>query len=200
MALESGASGTRPSGLVGGGACGCGTRDEVVHRKFYLCADLNKAANNVRKAEHDELACSGRQTFKGSNYFWVRNFPVLCLQTAHLNLRIRQAWQLKRTLRGVWQYCYEGSARKFFGDWLAQVTRSGLTPMKKVAAMFVRHLPVCSTTSNISSPMPPPRASTLRPRAISPTPVASPALKTSARGSSSSSANSTSPKLEPNQS
>jgi transposase len=31
--------------------------------------------------------------------------------------------------------------RKFFGDWLAQVTRSGLAPMKKVAETFVRHLP-----------------------------------------------------------
>ncbi len=33
---------------------------------------------------------------------------------------------------------YEGVAWKFFG---AQVTRSGLTPVRKVAAMFVRHLP-----------------------------------------------------------
>ncbi len=37
--------------------------------------------------------------------------------------------------------CCEGAARKFFGDWLAQVTRSGPTAMKKVAEMSVRHLP-----------------------------------------------------------
>ena len=76
----------------------------------------------------------------------MRNFHDLRLQPSfrplyRLNLRTSRAWRLKETFGGFWQYCYEGSARKFFGDWLAQATRSGLTPMKKVAAMFVRRLP-----------------------------------------------------------
>jgi transposase len=35
----------------------------------------------------------------------------------------------------------EGAARKFSGDWLAQVARCGLSPIRKVAEMFARHLP-----------------------------------------------------------
>jgi len=62
-------------------------------------------------------------------------------QLYHLNLHTSRVWWLKETFGGFRQYCYAGTARKFFGDWLAQVTHSGLTPMKKVAAMFVRHLP-----------------------------------------------------------
>ena len=119
---------------------------DIVHDKFHLCAYLNKAVDTVRKAEHRQLARSGRQTLKGSKYLWLRNFPDLRLQPSfrqlyRLNLRTSRAWRLKETFGGFWQYCYEGSARKFFGDWLAQVCRSGLTPMKKVAEMFVRHLP-----------------------------------------------------------
>jgi transposase len=119
---------------------------DIVHDKFHLCAYLNKAVDTVRKVEHRQLAREGRQTLKGSKYLWLRNFPDLRLQPSfrqlyRLNLRTSRAWRLKETFGGFWQYCYEGSARKFFDDWLAQVTRSGLTPMKKVAAMFVRHLP-----------------------------------------------------------
>jgi len=119
---------------------------DIVHDKFHLCAYLNKAVDTVRKAEHRQLARSGRQTLKGSKYLWLRNFPDLRLQPSfrqlyRLNLRTSRAWRLKETFGSFWHYCYEGSARKFFGDWLAQVTRSGLTPMKKVAAMFVRHMP-----------------------------------------------------------
>jgi transposase len=100
----------------------------------------------VRKAEHRQLAREGRRTLKGIKYLWLRNFPDLRLQPSfrqlyRLNLRTSRAWRLNETFGGFWQYCYEGSARKFFGDWLAQVTRSGLTPMKKVTVMFVRHLP-----------------------------------------------------------
>jgi transposase len=119
---------------------------DIVHDKFRLGAYLNKAVDTVRKAEHRQLARLGRQTLKGSKYLWLRNFPDLRSQLSfrqlyRLNLRTSRAWRLKETFRGFWQYCYEGAERKFFGDWLAQVTRSGLTPMKKVAAMLVRHLP-----------------------------------------------------------
>jgi transposase len=100
----------------------------------------------VRKAKHRQLARAGRQTLKGSKYFWLRNFPDLRSQTSfrqlyRLNLRTSGAWRLKETFADFWQYCYEGAARKFFGDWLALVTRSGLTPMRKVAEMFARNLP-----------------------------------------------------------
>jgi transposase len=113
-------------------------KTDIVHDKFHLCAYLNKAVDTVRKAEHRRLASSGRQNLKGSKYLWLRNFPDLRLQPSfrqlyRLNLRTSRAWRLKETSGGFWQYCYEGSARKFFADWLAQITRSGLTPMKKVA-------------------------------------------------------------------
>jgi transposase len=119
---------------------------DIVHDKFHLCAYLNKAVDTVRKDEHRQLARAGQQTLKGSKYCWLRNFPDLRAQPSfrqlyRLNLRTSKAWRLKETFAGFWQYRYAGAARKFFRDWLAQVTRSGLAPMKKAAEMFVRHLP-----------------------------------------------------------
>ena len=119
---------------------------DIVHDKFHLCAYLNKAVDTVRKDEHRQLARSGQQTLKGSKYCWLRNFPDLRAQPSfrqlyRLNLRTSKAWRLKETFGGFWQYRYAGAAQKFFRDWLAQVTRSGLAPMKKVAEMFARHLP-----------------------------------------------------------
>lgn len=119
---------------------------DIVHDKFHLCAYLNKAVDTVRKAEHRQLARSGRQTLKGIKYLWLRNFPDLrsqpfFRQLYRSNLRTSRAWRLKATFGGFWQYCYEGAARKFFGYWFVQVNCSGLTPMKKVAEMFVSYLP-----------------------------------------------------------
>lgn len=50
---------------------------DIVHEKFHLSFYLNKAVDIVRKAEHRELASSGRQTLEGSKYLWLRNFPDL---------------------------------------------------------------------------------------------------------------------------
>jgi transposase len=118
---------------------------DIVHDKFHFCAYLNKAVDVVRKVEHRQLARSSRPTPKGSKYLWLRNFPYLRLQPFfrqlyRLNLRTSRAWRLKETFAGFWQYCYERAVRKLFCEWLAQVTRSGLAPMKKVAAMFACHL------------------------------------------------------------
>lgn len=50
----------------------------IVHEKVHLSTYLNKAVNIVRKAEHRELASSGRQTLESTKYLWLRNFPDPC--------------------------------------------------------------------------------------------------------------------------
>ena len=44
---------------------------DIVHDKFQLCAYRNKAVDTAHKAEHPQLASSGRQTPKGSKYLWL---------------------------------------------------------------------------------------------------------------------------------
>jgi hypothetical protein len=83
---------------------------------------------------------------RAGNTAGCATFPTCGAQPAfrqlyRLNLRTRKAWRPKEAFGESWQYRYAGAAQKFFRDWLAQVTRSGPAPMKKVAEMFARHLP-----------------------------------------------------------
>jgi transposase len=59
---------------------------DIVRDKFLVRAYFNKAVDTVRKAEHRQLASSGRQTRKGIKYLWLRNFPDLRLEPSFRHL------------------------------------------------------------------------------------------------------------------
>jgi transposase len=55
---------------------------DIVHDKFHISAYLNKAVDDVRKAEHRALMKEGDDTLKNSKLDWLRNFPDLrCVST-----------------------------------------------------------------------------------------------------------------------
>ncbi len=119
---------------------------DIVYDKFHVSAYLNKAVDAVRKEEHRELTQRGDDTLKRTKYQWLRNFPDLREQTSfqelyRMNLRTSQAWRLKETFAGFWNYSYEGAAKRFFRQWCQAVKRSRLAPLNKVAEMLQRHLP-----------------------------------------------------------
>jgi transposase len=114
---------------------------DIVYDKFHISSYLNKAVDDVRKAEHRELMAKGDGTLKGSKYLWLRNFPDLRCEPSFrdlyaANLKTSRAWRLKESFAGFWDYRYNGPAEKFFRDWHKKVKRSGLEPMKKVAEML----------------------------------------------------------------
>ncbi len=114
---------------------------DIVHDKFHISAYLNKAGDEVRKAEHRTLMKEGDETLKNSKFDWLRNFPDLrcepSLQSLYqANLKTSKAWRLKEICSNFWDYSYQGAAVKFFQDWCKQVKRSKLEPMKKVAKML----------------------------------------------------------------
>ncbi len=114
---------------------------DIVHDKFHISAYLNKAVDDVRKAEHRALMKEGDETLKNSKFDWLHNFPDLRSERTfqslyNANLETSKAWRLKESFAGFWDYIYEGSAVKFFKDWCKQVNRSHLEPMKKVSQML----------------------------------------------------------------
>ena len=114
---------------------------DIVHDKFHISSYLNKAVDDVRKEEHRELLQRGDDTLKGTKYQWLRNFPDLRREPSfrelyEANLKTSRAWRFKESFGGFWDYHYTGPALKFLKDWLAQVNRSRLEPMKKVARML----------------------------------------------------------------
>ena len=118
---------------------------DIVYDKFHISWYLNKAVDEVRKAEHRELMAKGRDTLKGTKYLWLRNFPDLRCEPSFrqlyaARLKTSRAWRLKESFEGFWDYRYKGPAEKFFRDWHAKVRRSRLEPMKKVAEMLANRL------------------------------------------------------------
>jgi transposase len=119
----------------------------VVHDKFHIASHLNEAVDEVRRKEHKELLAQGDVTLTGTRQLWLfnpQNFtPDQAAEFAALRdsgLKVARAWAAKELFSRLWNYRYEGSARKFFGDWYGWVSRSRLKPMIKVAKMLKRHL------------------------------------------------------------
>jgi len=118
---------------------------DIVHGKSHISACLNKAVDEVRKAEHREPAAEGRDTPKGTKYLWPRNFPGLRCEPSFrqlyaARLKTSRAWRLKEGSGGFRGYRCKGPAGKFFRDWHAKARRPRLEPMKKVAGMPANRL------------------------------------------------------------
>ena len=114
---------------------------DIVHDKFHVSSYLNKAVDDVRKEEHRGLMKEGDDTLKNSKYLWMRHYSDLRCERSfqslyNANLKTSKAWRFKESFAGFWDYCYEGAAKRFFEDWVKQVRRSKLEPMKKVAQML----------------------------------------------------------------
>ncbi len=120
---------------------------EVVHDKFHVAAHLGEAVDKVRRKEHKELLGQGDSTLTGTRQLWLfnpRNFsPEQAANFAALRdsgLKVARAWAAKELFSRLWEYRYEGAARRFFKDWYGWVTRSRLKPLIKVAKMIKSHL------------------------------------------------------------
>ena len=114
---------------------------DIVYDKFHISGYLNKAVDDVRKREHQQLMAKGKDTLKGTKYQWLRNFPDLRSEPGFrelysATLKTSRAWRLKESFAGFWDYRYRGAAETFFAEWHKQVKRSRLEPMKKVAEML----------------------------------------------------------------
>jgi len=121
------------------------TNADIVHDKFHISGYLNKAVDQVRKTEHRQLMKEGDETLKNTKFLWLHNYPDLRCQPTfqalyNANLETSEAWRLKESFVGFWDYSYIGAAKNFFTDWCVQVALSGLEPMEKVARMLENRL------------------------------------------------------------
>lgn len=128
-------------------ACVPGAEDKICHDPFHLVAHMNQAVNDVRKAEHRELAKQGDQTLAGSRQWWLygqENVPEAQArsfdQIKHLNLRTARAWGLKEVFRSFWLSSDRADAESYFQRWHSWAIRSRLEPVKKVARMCKKRL------------------------------------------------------------
>jgi transposase len=131
------------------------TRDLVPHAdicfdRFHVARHLNEAVNDVRKREHRELRREGDQRLVRTKFLWLMGperrrdlSPERRAEFADLrraSLKVGRAWALKEAARSLWRYSHRGWALRGWKAWTAWAQRSRLEPMKKAAAMILKHL------------------------------------------------------------
>ena len=101
----------------------------------------------MRRRENRALREAGDERLVGTRYQWLRN-PAnfnarqwyYFRELRRSNLKTARAWAMKEHILTLWDYRYEGPARKFFGWWYRWATHSRLQPMIDKARLVKRRL------------------------------------------------------------
>jgi transposase len=123
-------------------------QEKIVYDKFHVAKHLGEAVDQVRRWENKVLLGSGDRRLVGTKYQWLRNpdnfrddqwRDFRDLRTS--KLKTARAWALKEQAMCLWNYWYEGPARKHFAWWYRWATHSRLKPMIEKAKMLKSRLP-----------------------------------------------------------
>jgi len=119
--------------------------EKIVFDKFHVAQHLGQAVDTVRRQENKVLRAQGDDRLVGTRYDWLRNPVTMELKDRRAfaalrdsELKTARAWALKETAMSLYDYIYEGPARKHFQWWHGWAVRSRLAPMKEVAGMLKR--------------------------------------------------------------
>lgn len=114
----------------------------IIHDKFHIIAWLNKALDQVRRAE-----VKTQPTLKNTRYTWLKNTenhtPKQADSFRHIsqmNLKTSQAWLIKENFKGVYQQQSPIEGFYYFTQWAEDVSRKAIGACQKVAEMFTKHL------------------------------------------------------------
>lgn len=113
-------------------------RAEAIHDRFHVSMNLNRAVDQVRRAE-----VKRQPALKGSRYVWPRN-PETRSENQNadfdylmrLELRTGKAYALKQVFRHFFEQDDIDLAAQFFQEWHQEVKAAGLDPVSKVARML----------------------------------------------------------------
>jgi transposase len=122
-----------------------GAARKIVFDKFHVAQHLGQAVDEVRRKENKALRAQGDERLVGTRYDWLRNPATMELKDRRAfaalrdsQLKTARAWALKETAMSLYNYTYQGPARKHFQWWHGWAMRSRLAPMKEVAGMLKR--------------------------------------------------------------
>jgi transposase len=114
----------------------------IVHDKFHVIAWLNKAVDQVRRAE-----AKSKPELKNTRYLWLKNQQNHSDKQAEnfkrisqLNLVTAQAWRSKENFKALYEQNSPIEGYHYFCQWFEDVASKGITACKKVAQMCQTHL------------------------------------------------------------
>jgi transposase len=111
---------------------------KIVFDKYHIAGYLGDAVDRVRRQERKDPNSDDRLI--GTKYLWLRNpgnFTDEAWQAfkdlRESTLKTARAWALKESAMYLFDFTYEGPARKHFNWWYNWATHSRLQPVIKVA-------------------------------------------------------------------
>lgn len=122
-------------------------RPPIVHDRFHIISQMNKALNDVRNEEARELAGEGRRDLVGTRQMLLygqENMPAKyqCgfAKLKKTKLKTATVHAQKEVLRTLWDCTGVREARKHFGQWATWCRRSPIPRVIKVVDMIESRL------------------------------------------------------------
>jgi transposase len=120
---------------------------EIVYDQFHIIQNYGKVIDKVRNIELARAKKEQQDILKGTKYLLLSNRAnvrgkrrVKLDELLRLNKAISTVYILKDDLKHLWDYSYEGWARKWFAGWYQRAQESGITPLIKFADSLKEHL------------------------------------------------------------
>lgn len=114
---------------------------KLCHDKFHLVQYLNKAVDQVRRAE-----VKTQEDLKKSRYIWLKDVSKFTDKQAKLfqeinnvNFETARAWQIKENFRDIVFGQQPEVAMQLFDNWCEHAEKSAIAPIIKIVKMFKRH-------------------------------------------------------------
>jgi transposase len=122
-------------------------RADICFDHFHVTMIVNKAVDEVRKAEQKHIEGEGeRSSFFRSRFLFLYNLENIPAhrverfeQLRRQALKTGRAWAIKENFREVWRHETVEAAGTFFKKWFWWATHSRLEPMRKAAHTVRNH-------------------------------------------------------------
>ena len=121
---------------------------KVVFDRFHIVGHMNKALDQVRRAENRELRAEGDDRLVNTKYELLHAAENIdddvrqkFVRMRNAGLKTGRAWSIKELLRGLWDCKSRRDALLWWSRWYSWATHSRIAPVIKVAKMIDRHLP-----------------------------------------------------------
>ncbi len=118
----------------------------LVYDKFHVLRHVNAAVDETRRAEFFRKGGAARGLLRGKRWLLLRRWAHLereerrlVKELLALNRRLAKAYLLKEQLAHLWDYTYEGAARRFLTTWLRALRWQRLPAFRRVAQLLLRH-------------------------------------------------------------
>jgi transposase len=124
---------------------------KIVFDRFHVMQHVNRAVDDVRRAEQRELRVLGDFTrlenLRGTRYLWLRGArtrsdddqeKIEVMRRA--GFKVGRAWAIKEAVADLWSAQTRDEGMKIFTKWYGWVARSRLPAMKKAAKTLKHYL------------------------------------------------------------